>query len=63
VARRPLVLDQVHADGAVGVHVGVEDFTGEADAGWAFGVALTEDKLKGKRPSFPGGVGGSENAG
>eukprot|EP00951_Prasinocladus_malaysianus_P031123 scaffold296488_cov26-Prasinocladus_malaysianus.AAC.1 len=50
----PLVLDDVHADGTISVHVRMENFACEADT-WRFiGVLVAEDYSQGKRPTWTG---------
>mmetsp|Transcript_6252 Transcript_6252/g.38888 ORF Transcript_6252/g.38888 Transcript_6252/m.38888 type:complete len:90 (+) Transcript_6252:1502-1771(+) len=42
VARAPSVLDDVHAQRAIAVHVGMEHFRGEPDPRWFFRILIAE---------------------
>lgn len=42
VARAPSVLDDVHAQRAIAVHVGMEHFGGESDPRWFFRILIAE---------------------
>lgn len=42
VARAPSVLDDVHAQRAITVHVGMKHFRGESDPRWFFRILIAE---------------------
>jgi len=63
VSGTPLILQNVQANAAIGVNIGMEHFGDELDNGSFVGVFLSEPERESERAIFEGGVVRSKNDG